>query len=196
MKNKPTKRFFLIDIENVGKSFLEGIEDLTSNDTLIICNNTLVYSDFSPVILEGLQKTRAKVKKFYIRNTAKNAMDFELIMELGFLIARHGENAQYFVVSKDRGFDIINDYLKNKGMNDTVVKRIPNLKGFAQEEKRIQDMEDTIRVLLPQYPARIISTIQIGMDQTKTLQEFHAFLQKHLKYEVSTIYPTVKHLFG
>lgn len=190
------KRFFLIDIENVGKSFLEGIEDLSANDTLIICNNTMVYSDFSPFILEGLKKTKATVKKFYIHSTAKNAMDFELTMELGFLIAKYGEKAQYFVVSKDRGFDIINDYLKNKGMEGTVVKRIPNLKGFTEEEKRIQDMEDTIRVLLPQYPARIISTIQIGMDQTKTLQEFHSFLQKHLRYDVGTIYPKVKHLFG
>lgn len=196
MKNSPVKRFFLIDIENVGKTFLEGIEGLTENDTLIICNNTMVYSDFSPVILEGLQKTKAAVKKFYIRNTAKNAMDFELVMELGFLIAKNGDRAQYFVVSKDRGFDIINDYLRNKGMNNTTVKRIPSLKGFEEEEKRIRDMEENISILLPQYPQRIISTIQIGMDQTKNLQEFYSFLQKHLRHDAGTIYPRVKHLFG
>lgn len=195
MKINTTRRFFLIDIENVGKSFLDGIENLTVYDTLIICNNTMVYPDFSPTILEGLKKTKATVKKFYINSVSKNAMDFELMVEIGFLIATHGSNAEYFVVSKDRGFDIIDDYIKNKGLS-TTVKRIPSLKGYVEEEQRIRDMENNIHTLLPQYPARIISTIQIAIDQAKTLQEFYSFLQKHLKYEVDTIYPVVKHLFG
>lgn len=188
---KSKKRFFLIDIENVGKSFLDGIEDLTENDTLIICNNTMVYSEFSPAILEGLQKTKATVQKFYINNVSKNAMDFELSVEIGFLIAKYGDKAQYFVVSKDRAFDIVNDYIKNKGLS-TVVKRIPSLRDFETEEKRIQDMEENIRELLPQYPQRIISTVQIGIDQTTTQQEFFSFLKKHLKYDVDVVYPIVK----
>lgn len=185
------KRFFFVDIENVGKSFLNGIEKLTIEDTLIICNNTIVHNDFSPAILEGLTRTKAIIRKFYIHNAYKNAMDFELVIELGFLIHEHGNHAQYYVVSNDRGFDVVNDYLKNKGLN-IVVKRIPNFDTSFNDEQLVKEIENDIQTLLPHYPKKIVRYIQKGIEQAASLAEFHNYLQNN---KCQDVYPKVKNLY-
>jgi len=187
------KRFYFIDLENVGKSGLKGIENLTTRDTIVVFHNRLVYEEISPAILDMFKGCRATIRKLYIRNICKNAMDLELVLELGFLMAEYGAQAQYFVVSKDRGFDIVNDYIQNKGLY-TVVRRIPSVDDSGEEEKRISEMEAQIRTLLPEYSSRIIQTVQFAIDQTNSLDELHKFLQKHLKYNINDIYPKIKQL--
>lgn len=185
------KRFFFVDIENVGKSFLNGIDKLTIEDTLIICNNTMVHKEFSPAILEGLTKTRATIRKFYIHNAYKNAMDFELVIELGFLIHENGSHAQYYIVSNDRGFDVVNDYLKNKGLSITV-KRIPSFDVFFSDEEKVKEIEKAIQTLLPEYPKKIVRFVQKGIEQSASLSEFHSYLQRHNHQD---IYGRVKKIY-
>lgn len=187
------KRYFLVDIENVGRTFLQGIERLTADDVIIICNNRMVKSEFGPSIIEGLASTKATVEKFYISSSVKNAMDFELVMELGYLIALNGNTAEYYVVSNDRGFDIVNDYLENKGLR-TKVRRITTLEANYAEEERIRNMEAELQRLLPEFSKKAVKTVQQGIDVSNTAVQLHNFLQSHLKRDFTAIYPRVRHL--
>ncbi len=185
------KRFFLVDIENVGKSFLNGIDRLTVEDTLIICNNTIAHKEFSPAILDGLTRTKATIRKFYIHNACKNAMDFELVIELGFLIAENGNHAQYYVVSNDKGFDVVNDYIKNKGLK-TIVKRISSLDVYFKEEEDKKTMEEEIQEIMKTYPEKTTKLVLKGIQQSSNLTELHTFLQKH---QCQTVYGIIKPIY-
>jgi len=75
------KRYYLIDLENVGQNFTEGIDKLTCEDTLIVCHNK-VFGETVPRNVEtALTKTRANIKMLTIDNDAKNAMDFCLCIQ-------------------------------------------------------------------------------------------------------------------
>jgi len=191
-KDKQMKRFFLIDVENVGKSFLQGIEKLKISDVLIVYHNQIARSEFSQTILAGLQKTKAVVKKFYIENASKNAMDFQIMMQLGYLMAQNGSSAEYYIVSNDRGFDVAT-FTTNNNIH-AKVRRIVNLEANFEEEERIQQMKDVLKRLLPEYSKNVIKTVQQGIDASKNTNDLHNFLQSHLRRDFTNIYPRVKYL--
>ena len=185
------KRIFLVDIENVGKSFLKGIEKLTISDEIIVCNNRTVRDDFSRAIREGLSRTKAIVKKFHIENANKNAMDFHIMMQLGYMIAENGNSAEYYIVSNDRGFDVANHFAGNNHIN-AKIRRIATLEANFAEEERINNMTTILTELLPEYSKKVVKIVQQGIDASKTTEELHNFLQNHLRRDFRCIYPKVK----
>ena len=187
------KRYFIIDLENIGKHFTEGIEDLTMEDTLIICHNRVV-GNLSKDIQDKLYHTKATVKMLEIFNHTKNAMDFCLCTQLGFLIAENSNKAKYYIVSNDKGFETAMDFAKSLNGNVTV-KRITSLKAeqesvmYQEEEKRI------LTNLLPEYNKKAIGIAQRCLDNAKSVADYHNLLQKNLyDSQVRDIYLKTRHL--
>lgn len=187
------KRYFIIDLENIGKHFTEGIEDLTMEDTLIICHNRVV-GHLSKDIQDKLYHTKATVKMLEIFNHTKNAMDFCLCTQLGFLIAENSNKAKYYIVSNDKGFETAMDFAKSLNGNVTV-KRITSLKAeqesvmYQEEEKRI------LTNLLPEYNKKAIGIAQRCLDNAKSVADYHNLLQKNLyDSQVRDIYLKTRHL--
>jgi len=174
------KRYFLIDLENVGHTFLDGIEKLTVNDTIIICHNLRFGRDIATTIEARLSQTRAIVKRLYINNREKNAMDFCLCVKLGQLIAENGSSAKYYLISNDKGFDIASDYAKN--MTENIhIKRVESLKVEFTEEQSREKTKEQLTEILSTYNKKVVNITRNCLAEAKNREEFHNLLQKRLQ---------------
>lgn len=105
---------YLIDFENVHSDGLNGIEQLAEND---ICY--VFYSEHAGVLTFNIHKKiiDSKAKIYYVEAQVgmKNALDFQLVSYLGYMI-REDQEAYYCVISNDRAFALVADFWKKKGV--------------------------------------------------------------------------------
>lgn len=128
------RRVYLIDLENVQSAGLDGIDQLTEEDSIYI-----FYSDKADNLkidlVRKIQDTPAKVDFIKAYNGTPNALDFQLISYLFFHLE---EDAQYWIVSKDTGYDAAIKMSKRMGLSN--VRRAPAIKNavhFGQRAGRI-----------------------------------------------------------
>ena len=89
--------FYYVDFENVHFNGLKGVDELDSDDqVLIYCREKDV-----DVIRRCMCKTRASVKCCIVNDVSKNALDFELISDL---FGNDYDGIKY-IVSNDKGYD-------------------------------------------------------------------------------------------
>ena len=83
---------FLVDYENVSASGLDGLEKLTEEDVVYIFyteNADRLTFDAHRRLLES----RAAVRYYKVESGTKNALDFQLVSFLGYLIRENGGSA-------------------------------------------------------------------------------------------------------
>ena len=105
---------YLIDFENVHSDGLKGIEQLAENDVCYV-----FYSEHAGVLTFNIHKKiiDSKAKIYYVEAQVgmKNALDFQLVSYLGYMI-REDQEAYYCVISNDRAFALVADFWKKKGV--------------------------------------------------------------------------------
>ena len=105
---------YLIDFENVHSDGLKGIEQLADNDVCYV-----FYSEHAGVLTFNIHKKiiDSKAKIYYVEAQVgmKNALDFQLVSYLGYMI-REDQEAYYCVISNDRAFALVADFWKKKGV--------------------------------------------------------------------------------
>lgn len=129
---------FLIDFENVKSTGLKGIEHLIESDDVYI-----FYSEYANTITfdvhHKINRSHANLKFFKSGIVAKNALDFQLISYLGYLIAQK-KYKNYFVITGDRGFESAvsfwKDFFKQNKFNDLSINRFYNIQD-ALDKKSI-----------------------------------------------------------
>lgn len=120
-------RSFLVDFENVKSKGLVGIDQLGSDDHVVI-----FYSENSDTISFemhcSVMRAAASVEYMKVNVGGKNALDFQLSTLLGYMVAQQN-NSHIFVISNDKGFDKLHDFWENT-FNDAppcVVFRTQNI---------------------------------------------------------------------
>ena len=114
--------YYLVDFENVKKDGLDGIHLLGEDDQVCIFyskNADSISFDQHRRIMES----KAAIEFCKVDVGSKNALDFQLATQLGFLIANRTAD-QYYIVSKDKGFDILGGYWKGRGVSVTLIADI------------------------------------------------------------------------
>lgn len=108
------KSCYFIDYENVMSNGFKGIEALKKKD--IVC---IFYSNKANKMtmqdVAKIAKCKSKIYTFKVDIGYKNALDFQMISFLGFIIAKHQEkNIQipYYIISNDRGFNSTIEFWK------------------------------------------------------------------------------------
>lgn len=95
-------RLFLIDYENVNSAGLHGIGQVTPEDRIILfyshAANTLSFEIMDEMVDAGILPERVCLEQ-----TGKNALDFQLVTFLGYLIAKEKAD-EYYIISKDSGY--------------------------------------------------------------------------------------------
>ena len=124
--------YYFIDFENVHSEGFSGVEALGENDTLY-----LMFTEYCKMLsIEALEKIcRRKIKLEVIRvgTGTKNALDFQLASFMGYIIAKNeGRDSNFYIVSKDTGFNPLTEFWKVKGVN---VKIMPNFSSNADAKK-------------------------------------------------------------
>lgn len=138
---KSIKKCFFIDYENVKDSGLRGIAELDKHAAVII-----FYSDRAfkvPLdIASVFSESRAKLIHIKVGVGIKNALDFQLVSFLGYIIAKHrdiGMDVKYFMVTKDKGFDSVKYFWRSKGVK---IHRVSQIERDINEEDLIHEDND------------------------------------------------------
>jgi len=152
------KRIFFIDTENVGLRWILLLEKLDKGDKVLI-----FYTDKSPnltfFMLNQILASKARVECIQCTNGSANALDFQLVTELGRRIKNSRRNpCQFIIVSGDKGFDAVVDYwsfrsydvLRENCIIDKNLDRNLSVRhNYEQRLKNILIEDEYIKVLLP-----------------------------------------------
>lgn len=123
-----------VDFENVKIKGLDGLDELTENDTLYLFYSKNAETLTVP-IHESIKNSKANIETIEC-STGSNAMDFVISTLLGSHVKTDEDKTKYFIVSKDKGYQAIIDYWK-----DYEIKRILNLKQVNNENLEVTDDE-------------------------------------------------------
>ena len=117
---------YMIDYENVKTGGLNGISRLTDADRVIIFYsenaNRLTFD-----LHQRLMASTAQIEYREVSVGGHNALDFQLVTYLGFLIAQE-PNGQYLIISNDRGFEYVVNFWRRDGLS---IGLLPYLKDPA-----------------------------------------------------------------
>lgn len=111
-----SRQFYFIDFENVHGDGFEGIENIECESEIYI-----IYTEACKKIpLEIIEKAKQKninIKAIEVLCGSKNALDFQLVSLLGYMIGEYGEENDYYIISKDTGYDAVIDLWKKRNVN-------------------------------------------------------------------------------
>lgn len=117
---------YMIDYENVKTGGLNGISRLTDADRVIIFYsenaNRLTFD-----LHQRLMASTAQIEYREVSVGGHNALDFQLVTYLGFLIAKEPKG-QYLIISNDRGFEYVVNFWRKDGLS---IGLLPYLKDPA-----------------------------------------------------------------
>lgn len=118
-----SKSTYLIDTENVGISWKQLLPIRSSKDRII-----LFYTEKSPFIsypdfVEVLQYAGTFETMKCV--TGKNALDFQLVTYLGYLL-KTAVKTDYVIVSNDSGYDAVCQFWREIDENYSVVRKSPD----------------------------------------------------------------------
>ena len=114
MDTAEVKKVYLIDSENVGDVWVTHIMEFAKTEDEII----VFYTQKSPYMCyENIRKLMETDREIIFIKCVEgqNALDFQLVTELGYRIGNEEEIAEYVVVTNDTGFDAAVRYWKAKG---------------------------------------------------------------------------------
>ena len=118
------KRTYLIDSENINDVWVELLQALEDKDEILV-----FYTDKSAHmgydrIIRLLEQKRGSVRWIKCFE-GQNALDFQLVTELGCLLSQDGKR-EYVIVSNDTGYDAVVRYWKQR---DCQVRRLKGAEG-------------------------------------------------------------------
>lgn len=122
---------FYVDFENVHDAGLEGLNDLTANDRVI-----LFYNKEQKISIDGMLEINNCKAVIEYRKTlisGRNYLDFQLGTYLGYGMNEY-RNEKVVVVSKDSGFDSIVHFWKQEGVDiirNKSLKLVPSVDAEA-----------------------------------------------------------------
>ncbi len=104
-------KVYLVDSENIGASWSQLLQSMSSEDKMFV-----FYTDKSPYIsYDNLLQVIAycSVPVFIKCYEGKNALDFQLVSELGYKLCQEPE-AEFIIISDDYGYDAAVKYWKER----------------------------------------------------------------------------------
>lgn len=139
--------YYFVDTENTGTppiSHLFNQEDPWH--ILFFCTDYSARMDLKMV--EALMQHHDKIEFEHCVHTKKDSLDFQLVSQLGFMLAEHGKESQYTIISDDNGFDAAIAYWNQKGYR---LDRLGHATQYATMTEAKQEM-DTIPNSSPMIP--------------------------------------------
>ncbi len=119
-----------VDYENVSIKGLSGIENL-GDDSIVYLFYSENTAHLPMTTVATLNSTKAEMR-YILTKVGKNALDFTLASVLGFVIKERFQEDTFYIVSKDKGFDVLVDYWKG---NKVTVKVITSLTQIPAKKK-------------------------------------------------------------
>lgn len=160
---------YLIDYENVYVDGLQGIENLTEQDSVYIFY-TQNRCGLTFQLYEKLISCHAKIHLNEVSMSlkagepVKNALDMQLIMFAGYLIGKQ-EDSEIYIISKDKDFLLGMEFYQNYIHNDNILLQIiPSI--------HVTDSNLTEQQHLQEYHS-LVTSLQEVSEQDAMIQLIH-----------------------
>lgn len=114
METTEVKKVYLVDSENVGDVWVTHVMEFAKPQDEIV----VFYTQKSPYMsYENIRKLMDTDREIVFVKCVEgqNALDFQLVTELGYRIGNEQEEMEYVVVTNDTGFDAAVRYWKSQG---------------------------------------------------------------------------------
>ena len=182
--------YYLVDYENVKKDGLNAINKLTEKDKVCI-----FYSQNAETMTFGLHRrlneSVAQITFQKVEVGTKNALDFQLVTFLGYIIAKN-EEKNYYIVTKDNGFNSVCLYWANRNVNVTIVADVSGRNLKEEEDELINEVDKLLT------DKEIVNKVAEIILQYKTKQGINNALIKNFPSkdhkQASEIYKAIKPL--
>lgn len=190
--------YYLVDFENVKKDGLDGIHKLEPEDRVCI-----LYSKNADSITfeqhKKIMESKADIELCKVDVGSKNALDFQLATQLGFLIANKAADS-YYIVSKDKGFEILSGYWKSRGVSVTLIADIMGRSHDQETQELKKRLQETLTEILRENDDVTVDEVLKTIQQYKTKQGImNALMKKYPSADnkkSSKIYKTIKPLLS
>lgn len=123
------KIYYLIDFENVHNDGIANIENMTKSEHVHIFSTKNATNIRQDIIW---MKNDIQTHLVPVR---KQSLDMHLVSYLGYLLGINGKDCEYVIVSKDKDYDNIVKFWKEKGY--TNISRKEKLPENAKTQKKI-----------------------------------------------------------
>ncbi|MBR6322858.1 MAG: hypothetical protein IKR59_08315 [Lachnospiraceae bacterium] len=186
--------YYLVDYENVKSHGLDGIVKMSEDDVV-----SIFYSEnadtMSFSLHQKLNETKAHVIYEKVEVGTKNALDFQLVTELGYLIRdMQDREVSFFIVSKDKGYGNTVTYWKKRGVK---INQVVDVSGL-DEEKIENDLKMRVEPLV--RDKEVVDKVVKMILQYKTKQGINNALMKEFpsnnNKRASEIYTAIKPLLS
>ena len=126
-----------VDYENVSIKGLSGIEKL-GEDSIVYIFYSENTAHLPMATVASINNSKAEVR-YILTKVGKNALDFTLASVLGFVIKERYQEDIFYIVSKDKGFDVLVSYWKSNKVTVKMIasiSQIPAKKGATKAGKK------------------------------------------------------------
>lgn len=117
MKNR--KRVYIVDCENVNAAAIKQIESFEHTEVVLFLSQN-VGKNAIVALNRALANTEASVSIKLYESLGKNSMDFMIV---SYLALRIKDDADFIILSDDKGFLASVEYLKDEGFNNVSLQR-------------------------------------------------------------------------
>ena len=154
---------YLVDFENVRSEGLRGVEELSSNDKVVI-----FYSKNADAITFDvhmlLAKSKAEIETFRILRGGRNSLDFQLSTYLGYLVMENCYR-KIFIVSQDKGFLCATSFWEeNRELCNAEIKMCKSIATSEMEDDTNIDFEDGLT-------GKFIEKINVKKQMINTIED-------------------------
>lgn len=127
-------RVYLIDSENV-VDFVQELKNLEKADKVLVFV-TVSTPKISYTKIEHILKAKCKVEIIKCMCGYKDDLDKQIISYLGYLIKQHNKKKEleYYIISKDRGYEVVVSFWKERGSNVKLVSSINESLGIVSDK--------------------------------------------------------------
>ena len=163
------KRIYLVDSENVGDIWVPLlVASQPDEEVIVFYTQKSPHMNYENVrLLKETEKEAEFIKCF----EGSNALDFQLVTQLGYMLCENQENS-YVIVSNDTGFDAAVRYWKQRNMP---VQRISG----KELSRRLQQKTKTAELLENSTEAATGQTAEFLKHETEAATEQIAEFLKH-----------------
>lgn len=107
------EKYYLIDYENVHGNGLNGCDQLTNSDHVY-----LFYTANVPNVPWDIEDSHGKADINKVKvSGGKQSLDMHLVSYLGYLIGHNKDRCVYIIISKDKDYDKIINFWKEKDVS-------------------------------------------------------------------------------
>lgn len=132
---------YLVDFENVRSEGLKGVEELSSEDKVVIFysqNANSITFDVHTL----LRKSSAEIETYHILRGGHNSLDFQLSTYLGYLVMENSYR-EIVIISKDKGFlCVTNFWEENSDKCNCKIKLCKSIRAAFADVQLANDIED------------------------------------------------------